>query len=205
MNKRITLYYDGQLSEAEKQIFEADLIIDPKLKFEYDKFILNINLLKSLDSIELKDSYFVNSTITFREKLHSDKNKFFLSPKFGLGLSLATSVLLLMFMTFRVSPPKINPTIEKTVSTLSNDDINKLLDSMSISEVAAISELESTVDSSQINNIDENLAEEILKDGTQLALLEKSETYESLTNNINDAEADVVYNEIIQKDIIKGK
>jgi hypothetical protein len=205
------------MSEAERKQFEKELETNTSLQEEYKNYLVNIKKLKKFNSVELNEKYFINAVPVMHSRLEKKRHFSIVSPKFGLALSSASAAVLVFLMFIGRTSDNLlnldkNPVntvkIEKSVKELSAEEMSNVYDAYSGYESSidnTIKEAGVEEDSEIISRVNDKLAAEIVPNDEQLAAIESTETYEYLTGSINDKEADVVCNEIMNKEFFKGK
>ena len=207
MNKKLFLYCDNRMSEAERKQFEEELKKNASLQADYNNYLANIKKLKKYNSVELNEKYFINAVPVMHSRLEKKRHFSIFSPKFGLALSSASAAVL-VFLMFIGKAPENTVKIEKTVKEFTTEEMSNVLDAYSDYEPTLRNTIETAgveADSEVINKVSDKLASEIISNDEQLAAIESSETYEYIAGSINDKEADVVCNEIMNKEFFKGK
>ncbi len=196
---KIIRYFDNQMPDDEKLLFEQEIRNSPELQKEMDDYKSLIFAVKETKDIELKDDYLVNIVPNFREKLgRKSKSKSF-SVKFALAGSTAAAVIIAVLLLFN-TPNKSNI-----------ENIQQLASQMTPDEVAsAASNYINNVSLSDINinssGVYDSIFTKIL--GNELSISSNLNLDQISSNNsnllqfeqyINDKEADNIYNEILNK------
>lgn len=195
------------MSEAERKQFEEELKKNTSLQVEYSNYLLKIKRLKKYNSVELNEKYFINTVPVMHSRLEKKRHFSIFSPKFGLALSSASAAVL-VFLMFMGKAPETTLNIEKTAKEFTTEEMSNVLETYSQSEPTlekTIKEAGVEEDSNIINKVTDKLASEIIPNDEQLAAIESTETYEYIAGSINDKEADIVCNEIMNKEFFKGK
>lgn len=118
-------YYDNELTDEEKKLFEISLHQNENLMKAYSNFVDKQNKLKELTKINVNTAYFNNMPVKIHQKLSKEKKKFIIKST-AVGLSF--SVLVIFFISIynynsisnNTNMPIINRSIESTKVNNSN-------------------------------------------------------------------------------------
>jgi hypothetical protein len=197
---KIIRYFDNQMPDAEKELFEIEINNSPGLQKEIEEYKLFISTFKE---IELKEGYFNNIVPKFREKLDKESKPKSLSVRFALAGSSIAAVIIAVLL-FSNSPNNTNiENIEQLASQMTTEDINAAantyLNNINLSDLNINS---SEVYDSIFTKILDN--ELNVSSNSNLNLISSNNTSLSqLEQYISNEEADNIYNEILNKQFFK--
>jgi hypothetical protein len=199
-NKRIILYLDGEMSSEEKVSFEIELKNSPELQKELNLYKELISDLEATKNISSDSNYFDNIIPEFRKRLETKKRK-----KFYPGLAYvfpAVSIVFLIFFFLLSYQNQPIVTLQNAAVNIDTLNINKNIDLMdfSIDELVSSNLISSNKEkySSELNNMIEKELN-ISSDSTKFLVADKVLDYNSIINNISETDADLVYNNILNK------
>ncbi len=203
MNKReqIIRYLDRQMNEEEKLHFEKMLAGDPELQRETDRVRNLLLVTKTEAGPEADESYFINILPEFHS-LRAKKKTFHFS-KLAYSLSTAAAVVLLLFIIFKpgstVNYSNLTDLSKSFTESEINETLNQYSSDYSLSELAGSA---SAKTDSIVSNI---VADELkLTPSAENEVADKYLTPDELLSSINESQANELYSQLINEDIIKG-
>ena len=183
------------MNDEEKRTFEIELSTSPELSNQLEHYK---NLLQSLKVDEQKfvnEDYFANLVPKFRKNLSVDKKPF--KFKTAYAITAAASVLAIVLLIFNPFNASENDSVDKFLSTLSENEATEILD--------YYSDDLSTKNTEQLNGISDSLLTELISSELNLQetdlkrLVSADEiSIESIYSEIRSEEADLIYNEILK-------
>ena len=198
IDKRISLYLEGELSSEDKKSFEEELKNSPELQDEvnlYRKFIFAVEDTKN---IPVDTGYLNNIVPEFRRKLENKKEKR-LYPKIAYALPVLVILFLVFFVIFNTQKDKIIP--EDQNLTENNSGVNGLLDisNFSVDELipSNISVKDKEEYDTELNNIIEKELD--LSSDTKFLVADKLLDFNSMIDNISQQDADMLYEDLLNK------
>ena len=196
IDKRIILYLDNQMNDEEKRIFEIELSKSVELSMQMESYKSIMHSMK-IDENDFHDQdYFVNLIPKFRKNLSSNKKSF--KVRAAYAFTAAASVLVLVILIFNPFKSSENDSLEKLISTFSENEAVEILEYYSddLSNIKT-EQIDGTSDSlfSGLISSELNLQE------TDLNRLVSADeiSIESIYSEIKSEEADLIYNEILKK------
>ncbi len=202
MNKReqIIRYIDGQMNEEERLHFETMLADDRELQEETGRVRNLLSETKRESEPETDENYFINILPEFHS--HMTKKKKFHFAKLAYSLSTAAAIILLVFLLFKPGSTNTYSNLTDLGNTLTESELNETLnlysDDFSISELAGSA---SAKTDSIVSNI---VADELeLTPSAQNTVAERYLNTDELLSSINESEANELYSQLINEDIIK--
>jgi len=200
-NEEVIRYLDGQMNEEEKLHFEKMLTGDPELRLEIDRVRNFLSGIKSDAEPETDETYFINMLPEFHAR-QTRKQKFHFA-KLAYSLSTAAALVLIVFLIFRPAS-SVNYSNLTELGSLTENEINETLNQYagdySISELAGSA---SAKTDSIVSNIVANELE--LTPSTESAVADRYLNTDELLNSIDESEANELYSQLINEDIIKGE
>ena len=196
IDNRIILYLDNQMNDEERRIFEIELSKSVDLSIQMESYKSIMHSMK-IDENDFHDQdYFVNLIPKFRKNLSSNKRSF--KVRTAYAFAAAASVLVLVILIFNPFKSSENDSLEKLISTFSENEAVEILEYYSddLSNIKT-EQLNGTSDSlfSGLISSELNLQETDLK-----RLVSADEiSIESIYSEIKSEEADLIYNEILKK------
>ncbi len=203
MNKQeqVIRYLDGQMNEEEKLHFEKMLTDDPELRTETNRVRNLLADTKAGASPETDETYFINMLPEFH--LRRTKKQKFHFAKLAYSLSTAAALVLIVFLIFRPGNT-VNYSNLTEPGSLTENEINETLNQYagdySISELAGSA---SAKTDSIVSNIVANELE--LTPSTESAVADRYLNTDELLSSIDESEANELYSQLINEDIIKGE
>jgi len=196
IDKRIILYLDNQMNDEERRIFEIELSKSVDLSIQMESYKSIMHSMK-IDENDFHDQdYFVNLIPKFRKNLSSNKRSF--KVRTAYAFAAAASVLVLVILIFNPFKSSENDSLEKLISTFSENEAVEILEYYSddLSNIKT-EQIDGTSDSlfSGLISSELNLQE------TDLNRLVSADeiSIESIYSEIKSEEADLIYNEILKK------
>jgi hypothetical protein len=206
MNERrekIIAYLDGNMSDDEKLRFEETISSDAGLKREVEEIKNFLAQMKADAEPNVNDTYFINMLPEFHRR-HTKKKKFVFS-KAAYSLTGAAAVILILFILFSPGKTTEYSDIKELSSNLTEQEINEVLNQYenrySLDEL--ISSATSKTDSIVSNMIDNEL--NLSSDEASQMIAANYINTNELLNSLNESEANELYSQLINTDIIKGE
>ncbi len=198
----IIRYIDGGMSEEEKLQFEKMLTEEPELQKETVRLRALLGEMKADAAPGVNETYFINMLPEFYAR-KSKKKKFFFS-RMAYSLSTAAAVILLLFMIFKPGTSVEYSNLNDLSKSLTESDLNEIsnqyADQYSISELAGSA---STKTDSIVSNL---MADELdLSGSAEGSVAEKYLNTDELLSSIDESQANELYSQLINEDIIKGE
>ena len=190
-NDRILRYIEGNLDGEEKIRFEAELKNSPSLQNELS--MLN-NVLKGFsgyNEIPADDYYFRNMVPRFRSKLPGKLKRF---PLQRVAFASAASLIIVMFLFLLLNKTYQNNNITEN---LNEHELTELWDKFSSDvlpyDYSADVTIDSTINALYLNELN------ITPETESYYFADRRSDVNTIVKDINDEEADNIYNEIINK------
>lgn len=196
IDKRIILYLDNQMNDEERRVFEIELNKSSELSKQIESYKSVMQSLKVDEQNFANEDYFVNLVPKFRETMSVNKKPF----KFRTAYALTAVVSVLAFILLIFNPFKTteNNSIDKLISTLSENEVAEILD--------YYSDDLSTINTEQLNGNSDSLLTELISSELNLQEIDLNRlvstdeiSIESIYSEIKSEEADLIYNEILKK------
>ena len=130
MVETILRYFDGEMSEQEKEKFISELESNSELKIQFDELIKVYEFTSEIKNQKVEDEYLATILPKFRERLSSHKNKILLKPAFAVSIL----VVLIAISTFLFTPKEQSI----TANNLSELTDEELLQQLSIDYIEII-------------------------------------------------------------------
>lgn len=190
--KLILKFLSENLSIKEKDIFEEKMKSDNIFKEQYQILKSALADLKKSKYVKVEDSYFINLVPSIRLNF-SMKVKLSFKPALSILSTLAIAVLVVMLIGRNSNQQKQENEI--LLSELTEQEINYLSD---ISP-------EELIDEAVAQKLDDNLSDLLTNEleitGEELALIYND--FETISSNISEDEAGIIYAELINKNIFQ--
>lgn len=205
MNKqreRIIAYLDGSMADDEMLQFEKVVGGNIQLQKEVEDLRSMLSSLKAGAEPSIDESYFINMLPEFHRR-HSNKKKFLFS-KLAYSLSTVAAVVLILFIIFNPGKTTEYKNIQELSTNLSEQEINEALDPYE--NRYSLNDLVSPA-SSKTDSIVNNLVEDELNlssNSVDNKVAEKYLNTDELLSSLNENEANELYSQLINTDIIKG-
>jgi len=195
-NEKILRYIDGEMSEKERFLFEEELRISPDLQKQLNTF-QSVNKVFNIYSEPAADEYYFRNMVSgFRAKLPGKLKRF---PLQSVAFGTVSIVIACMFLFLLLNK---SDNIEKIAENLNEHQLTELINTYSsdktVSEVVA-SEIAS--DASAENVVDTLYSKELLvaPEAVSYYFADRRSDLTSVISDINQEEADNIYNEMINK------
>ena len=194
--EKIIRYIDGQMDSKEKFRFEEELKNSSSLQNELEACRKLLGEFREVKNISVEEKYFIDLLPEFRAKISSAKKLRFY-PSFAYSLA---AVLLIVFFSviFRQDDGEINQ-VENIISSLNDNETEYFLDNYSGLDFS--SEIIVNDSESYDSILTQLIANELISGNTDLdyALESTENNFYGITDEITETEADIVYNELINK------
>ena len=118
MVETILRYFDGEMSEQEKEKFISELESNSELKIQFDELIKVYEFTSEIKNQKVEDEYLATILPKFRERLSSHKNKILLKP----ALALSIFVVLIAISTLLFIPKERSITTNN-LSELTDEEL----------------------------------------------------------------------------------
>lgn len=196
IDKRIIFYLDNQMNDEERKSFEGELNKSSELANQLHHYR---NVLQSLKVNEQKFTnldYFVNLVPNFRETISVNIKQLKIKTAFALTVfASAVVIVLLFFNPFKNSE---NNSVDKIISALNETEAAEILDYYSNGL--------SFLNNEQLNGYSDSLFSDMIYSElniqeTDIDRFVSAEeiTIESIYSEIKPEEADMIYEEILNK------
>jgi hypothetical protein len=189
--EKIIRYIDEQMNPGEKFRFEEELKKSPSLKNEVEASKRMLNQFRDSGDIQSGD-YFNNLLPRFRKK-EIKENKFKFKPAAALAAG-ALSVIILFSIIFRQDDSQLQK-YQNIITTLNEDEVRYFLNSYSNNTSEFISNNQERYDSV----LTEIIAQELTSENPDLNYIFDNAEINYGSRLITDKDADLVYDEIINK------
>ena len=191
MNDLIIRYIEGSLDDKEKTMFEAELKNSLSLQNELSKYRNVYKEFSGYKNILTDDDYFRNMVPRFRSKLPGKLKRF---PLQRVAFVSAASMIVVMFLFLLLNKTHFTPNITEN---LNEHELSELLDKFSSdvlpAEFSDDITIDSTVNALYLNELN------ISPETESYYFADRKSDVPTLVKDINDEEADNIYNEIINK------
>jgi hypothetical protein len=184
------------MSDEEKKSFENELSKSNELSIQLKNYRSVLNGLKVDEPKFSNEDYFADIIPNFRRKQSIEKKT--TQVKTAYALTLALSVLTIMFIVFDPFKRTENGSIEKIISTVNENEALDIYD--------YYSGIIPNVNSEQLNGVSDSLFSELIstefdiQEGDLRSLVSLGRiTTENLFSEIQSEEAELIYNEILKK------
>jgi hypothetical protein len=193
----IILYLDNQMTDKEKIEFEELLKNSPDLKERFLKISSSLDIVKSTSNPEYEEYYFNNILPEFRRRAgQKEKSGRSFMPRFAAAVSGIGVVALLLFIFV------FNSNINNNINGLNELDFAELENIFSSYPLSdQISSYYGITGGEISERIDSLITQNYLLAGSAGIYLE----YNSVLRSISDEDADLIYSQLINKDIISGE
>lgn len=204
MNRReqIIKYLDGQMSEEEKLQFEKMLAGDGELQKETDKVRNMLSAAKTNAEPEVDETYFINMLPEFHARRSKKKKIHF--AKIAYSLSTAAAVVLLVFVLFKPGSQNSYTDLADLSKSFSQTEIDETINQYAGDY--SISELAGSVPAKTDSIVTNIIADELdLTPSGENAVAERYFNTDEILSSIDESEANELYSQLINEDIIKGE
>lgn len=200
-DKRISLYLEGELSPEEKKSFEKELQNSTELQNELIRYRKFISAIEETKNISVESDYFSNIIPEFRRRLEERKEKR-IYPKIAYAFPALVILFLVFFFLFNTQNRQVIRNNQILTANNTNTNSNGFFDitNFSIDELIP-SDLTAT-DKEQYNSELNTILEKelnISSDSTKLLVADQLLDYNSIIDNISEKDADMVYNDLLNK------
>ncbi len=200
--KKIITYLDDSMTPEEKILFEKELEDSRELRKELLDFRLLAETIKKDAEPSVNESYFINILPEFYSR--KSKKKKFTIPRIAYSLTAAAAVILIIFFIFNpLKSSEYTNTNELSIN-LTDQEMNKTLNGYD--NPYSLNDLMNSATPKT-----DSIVNNMVKDELDLssATIDKSvvDQYintDELLDSINDNEANELYSQLINKDIING-
>jgi hypothetical protein len=200
--RKIIAYIDGNMNPDEKLLFEKELENNENLRKEVREVKLFLAGTKKDGEPPVNESYFINILPEFNSRQLS-KRKFHI-PVMAYSVTGIAAVIVILFFIFNPLRTSENLDTKELSVNLTEQEMNETLnqyeDPYSNNEImnSATSVTDSIVNSMVKNELD-------LSSGSiDKTITERYITTEDLLGSLNENEANELYSQLINEDIING-
>ena len=200
-NKKIIEYLDDQLSKSEKASFEKELNSSPSLQSEFLQYKKFKESLSGFKNIEVDEYYFIETIPKFRTR-QSLLKRYKTVPRLTLSLSTLLAVVLILVIFIPRSNKVVAPNKVLVVVDSSGNDFSTLLDPNSDNfNLNYISSSEASHYDSLLNSM---ITKSLDLSPSELSYIAPNNNSDlsGLLKNINEKEADNIYNEVLKQKIL---
>lgn len=197
--EKILRYLDGSLDSAEIEALKAEIEKSASVRKEYERLLHLNKKLKALSDIEAEPDYFINLLPRFRERINQKKKKSFV-PAYAWGTVLTALIIITAVIFFREANDTF--TLTEISAQLENSELESILTYYSNGNSYLIEDEEtgSELFLSELFKGDENsIDEEALKS------LSLRYEIDDVLEDVSDQEAELIVNEILNKNILASK
>lgn len=194
IDKRIILYFDGQMSGEEKISFEKEINTSTDLQKQaenYKYFLKSINETKNID---LDENYFTGIIPNFRKNFEA-KTKKKIYPKIIYGLTTIAAIFIVFIFIFN-DKSNADYSLKEVISNMNSNELNNALNDYPGNFLTT--NLPNTLSDSTLESI---IADELnlTSESAENILLSENYDLNKIYNSINDKEAEILYNELLKK------
>ena len=204
MNKRreqILKYLDGSMTGEEKLHFEKDLESNPDLRNETGRMKNFLSEIKAGSEPDTNETYFINMLPEFYAR--KEKKKKFNFSKVAYSLSTVAAVVLIMFILFKPSGTINYSSLNDLSRSLTDSELNTALNEYT--ERYSINDLISSASTGTDSIVSDMVASELDLSGTvDRNITDNYVNTDELLNSLDESEANELYSQLINEDIIKG-
>jgi hypothetical protein len=190
-NDLIIRYIEGTLDNAEKTLFETELKNSPSLQKELSLYKKVFSEFSGYKDIPVNDDYFRNMVPIFRSKLPGKLKKF---PLRQVALASVASLIVVVFLFLLLNRTE---QISNITNNLNEHELTELWDKFSSdilpSEYSADISIDSTINALYLNELN------ITSETESYYFADRKSDVTTIVKDINDDEANNIYNEIINK------
>ncbi len=204
MNNRkeqIIRYLDGNMGEDEKLHFEKILAKDTELQQETGQVKKLLSSMKDDAGPDTDETYFVNMVPEFYIR-YSKKKKFIFS-KLAYSLSTAAAIILILVIIFRPAGTIKQSTLNELTANLSESELNETL--KQYADRYSLNDLMNSASAKTDSIVTDMVANELDLSGIiDKTVADKYINTDELISSMNETEANELYSQLINEDIIKG-
>lgn len=200
--KKIIAYIDGSMTPEEKLLFDKEVEKSQELQRELQELKHFMETLKEVAAPPVNENYFINILPEFYSR-GSGKKKIRI-PGIAYSLTAAAAVILILFFIFNpLKSSEYTNTNELSIN-LTDQEMNKTLNGYenpySLNDLmnSATSKTDSIVNNMVKDELDLSSA------SIDKSVAEQYINTDDLLDSINDIEANELYSQLINKDIING-
>jgi hypothetical protein len=193
----IILYLDNRMTGEEKSKFENELKSSPELYERYNRIKSNLLDINSGSSPAVEADYLNNILPLFRQKLEHKRSKMKLFPGYAAFASGLGAVILLLFVF--VFNSDVDNNNVNDLNNLNYSEADEVFSSYLFPDDISSFTYDSGSELSE--KIDSIFAEQYLLADAAGGYLE----YHSVINSISDEEAENIYIQLLNKDIMNGE
>lgn len=198
-SRKIYLYLEGELTPEERISFEKELADSPELQKELKLYQNFISYVEETKNVRLQSNYFDNIVPEFRKRLEG-REKIRYLPRIAYAVPVFIILFLIVFFLFNTQNEL--SISNKKILTADNSGANGLYEIMNYSIDELIPSNLSTNDGVKYNSELDNMIEKelnISSDSTKYLVADKILDYNSIIDNISSKDADIVYEDILNK------
>jgi hypothetical protein len=194
--EKIIRYLDGTLDSTDIEAVKAEIEKSTALRKEYERLLSLKKRLKKLSEVEADPDYFINLLPRFRERINQKKKKSFL-PAYALGTVLTALIIFAAVVFLNDSDSTLN--LIEISAQLEDNELESILVYYSNGNTYSIDDEEdgSELFLSELFNGDNNSI-----DMEALKTLSLKYAIDDVLEDVSDQEADLIVNEISNKNIL---
>lgn len=192
IDERIILYFDNQMTEEEKRIFEADLKESSELLNQVESYKRLFQRLEYNASGNFNENYFANIVPRFREILTKSETQ--TQANLAYSLNAAALLLIVIVVLFSVIRVQESSTINNVIVALDDSEAEQLFKYYSDLSQLSIEQMNGSKDSL----VTELLASELNFQETDVkSLISLDEIkIENIYDELQPDETDFIYSEL---------
>lgn len=192
-NEQLIKYLCGEMLPDEKTAFEELLKKSPRImqqKINYEKLLVE---MKAAGNPPVNEDYFTAIIPAFRTRLDKDKKrKRKLTWVYSLSSGTAAVIILMILFIF---PSRTEVNFGEVINEMNQSELTALINDMEIDIITGESDQGNGINDAYINELSLN---------TDESLIDDLFTFNELYNSVSDTEAEIIYNEMINKDIFRN-
>lgn len=192
IDERIILYFDNQMTEEEKSIFERDLKESSELLNQVNAYNRIIQRLEYDTNVKLNEYYFPNIVPRFREI--STTSKYQTQSMAAYSMNAAALLVVVIIVLFSLIRVQESSTINDVIVSLDNSEAEQLFKYYSDLSQLSIEQMNGSRDSL----VTELLASELNFQETDVKSLLSSDEIEmeNIYDELQPNETDLIYSEL---------
>ena len=197
-NEKILRYIEGEMSEMERSIFDEQLKISPELQKQLASFRSINDAFRVYSQPAAEEYYFRNMIPGFRAKLPGQLKRF---PLRSVAFASMSLVIVSMFLFLLLNK---SDNIDKIAENLNEHQLTELINSYSSDKSASeVVSSEISSDASAESVVDTLYSKEfnVAPEAVSYYFADRRSDLTSVIQDINQEEADNIYNEMINKKI----